>query len=95
MRGIPTCNEELRKCNRVHFFGSIPGFYEGILWKKGKEKGQFQRRKFVLSEKEFTLAYYNKEDVSVRSLTCWVALLHGQVSKLFMVTYLESVTTER
>uniref|UniRef100_A0A4W5N6Y3 ArfGAP with dual PH domains 2 n=1 Tax=Hucho hucho TaxID=62062 RepID=A0A4W5N6Y3_9TELE len=40
------------------------GFFEGMLWKKGKEKGQFQRRKFVLSEKEFTLAYYNKEDPS-------------------------------
>uniref|UniRef100_A0A8C7T7C6 ArfGAP with dual PH domains 2 n=1 Tax=Oncorhynchus mykiss TaxID=8022 RepID=A0A8C7T7C6_ONCMY len=40
------------------------GFYEGMLWKKGKEKGQFQRRKFVLSEKEFTLVYYNKEDPS-------------------------------
>ncbi|XP_064842962.1 arf-GAP with dual PH domain-containing protein 1-like isoform X3 [Oncorhynchus masou masou] len=38
------------------------GFYEGMLWKKGKEKGQFQRRKFVLSEKEFTLSYFNKED---------------------------------
>ncbi|XP_010872769.1 arf-GAP with dual PH domain-containing protein 2 isoform X2 [Esox lucius] len=40
------------------------GFYEGMLWKKGKEKAQFQKRKFVLSEKEFTLAYYNKEDPS-------------------------------
>ncbi|XP_064842959.1 arf-GAP with dual PH domain-containing protein 2-like isoform X1 [Oncorhynchus masou masou] len=40
------------------------GFYEGMLWKKGKEKGQFQRRKFVLSEKEFTLSYFNKEDPS-------------------------------
>ncbi|KAJ7989765.1 hypothetical protein DPEC_G00307910 [Dallia pectoralis] len=40
------------------------GFYEGMLWKRGKENTQFQRRKFVLSEKEFTMAYYNKEDPS-------------------------------
>uniref|UniRef100_A0A3B3UT78 ArfGAP with dual PH domains 2 n=1 Tax=Poecilia latipinna TaxID=48699 RepID=A0A3B3UT78_9TELE len=38
------------------------GFHEGILWKKGKENMQFQKRKFVLSEREFTLSYYNKED---------------------------------
>ncbi|XP_019744277.1 arf-GAP with dual PH domain-containing protein 1 [Hippocampus comes] len=40
------------------------GFYEGILWKKGKENTQFLKRKFVLSEREFTLAYYNKENES-------------------------------
>lgn len=40
------------------------GFYEGILWKKGKENAQFLKRKFVLSEREFTLTYYNKEDES-------------------------------
>ncbi|CAN9505917.1 unnamed protein product [Ophioblennius macclurei] len=40
------------------------GFYEGVLWKKGKEVMQFQQRKFVLSEREFTLMYFNKEDES-------------------------------
>uniref|UniRef100_H2U1W3 ArfGAP with dual PH domains 2 n=1 Tax=Takifugu rubripes TaxID=31033 RepID=H2U1W3_TAKRU len=40
------------------------GFYEGMLWKKGKEKMQFLKRKFVLVEREFTLSYYNKENVS-------------------------------
>lgn len=34
------------------------GFYEGLLWKKGKEKSQFNQRKFVLSERDFTLTYY-------------------------------------
>uniref|UniRef100_A0A3Q3WCU3 Uncharacterized protein n=1 Tax=Mola mola TaxID=94237 RepID=A0A3Q3WCU3_MOLML len=38
------------------------GFYEGVLWKKGKENTQFQKRKFVLVEREFTLSYYNKEN---------------------------------
>lgn len=40
------------------------GFYEGMLWKKGKENTQFLKRKFVLSEREFALSYYNKEDES-------------------------------
>lgn len=44
--------------------GYTTGFYEGTLWKKGKEKKLFLKRKFVLSEKEFTLTYYNKEDES-------------------------------
>ncbi|XP_022608232.1 arf-GAP with dual PH domain-containing protein 2-like isoform X2 [Seriola dumerili] len=40
------------------------GFYEGMLWKKGKENTQFLKRKFVLSEREFTLTYFNKENES-------------------------------
>lgn len=40
------------------------GFYEGMLWKKGKDNAQFQKRKFVLSERDFTLTYYNKENES-------------------------------
>lgn len=35
-----------------------------MLWKKGKENTQFLKRKFVLSEREFTLTYYNKENES-------------------------------
>lgn len=38
------------------------GVYEGMLWKKGKDNGQFLERKFVLSVCDFTLKYY-KEDV--------------------------------
>uniref|UniRef100_A0A8B9LC46 Arf-GAP with dual PH domain-containing protein 2 n=1 Tax=Astyanax mexicanus TaxID=7994 RepID=A0A8B9LC46_ASTMX len=37
------------------------GVYEGVLWKKGKDNGQFLKRKFVLSEQDFTLKYF-KED---------------------------------
>ncbi|XP_016395054.1 arf-GAP with dual PH domain-containing protein 2-like isoform X2 [Sinocyclocheilus rhinocerous] len=39
------------------------GVYEGMLWKKGKDNGQFLERKFVLSVHDFTLKYY-KEDES-------------------------------
>lgn len=38
------------------------GVYEGMLWKKGKDNGQFLERKFVLSVCDFTLKYY-REDV--------------------------------
>ncbi|XP_041867823.1 arf-GAP with dual PH domain-containing protein 2 [Melanotaenia boesemani] len=40
------------------------GVCEGMLWKKGKGNTQFLKRKFVLSERKFTLVYYNKEDES-------------------------------
>lgn len=52
------------KTHVSHFLSLIPGFYEGMLWKKGKDSAQFLKRKFVLSDREFTLSYYNKEDVS-------------------------------
>ncbi|XP_062264963.1 arf-GAP with dual PH domain-containing protein 2 [Platichthys flesus] len=62
----------LAKYERLEFKGEmkyppIPyttGFYEGWLWKKGKENTQFLKRKFVLSERQFTLTYYNKENES-------------------------------
>lgn len=54
-------------CDSV-FFVLNPGFYEGMLWKKGKENTQFLKRKFVLSEREFTLTYFNKENVSSQQL---------------------------
>ena len=37
---------------------------EGVMWKKLKDKQNFMERRFVLSEKEYTLKYYNKQDVS-------------------------------
>ncbi|XP_021423599.2 arf-GAP with dual PH domain-containing protein 2 isoform X1 [Oncorhynchus mykiss] len=38
------------------------GLYEGILWKKGKDNKQFLKRRFLLSETDFTLRYFTKED---------------------------------
>ncbi|XP_013870401.1 arf-GAP with dual PH domain-containing protein 2 isoform X3 [Austrofundulus limnaeus] len=40
------------------------GMFEGMLLKKGRDNKTYQNRKFVLSEREFTLTYYNKEDES-------------------------------
>ncbi|KAL7830547.1 hypothetical protein SRHO_G00316740 [Serrasalmus rhombeus] len=38
------------------------GIYEGVLWKKGKDNGQFLKRKFVLSEQDFSLKYYKEDE---------------------------------
>ena len=62
----PVCIES--PVTQYVFLVLIPGFYEGMLWKKGKENTQFLKRKFVLSEREFTLTYYNKENVSFLQL---------------------------
>ncbi|XP_075021350.1 arf-GAP with dual PH domain-containing protein 1 isoform X1 [Calonectris borealis] len=38
------------------------GYREGFLWKRGRDNGQFLSRKFVLSEREGALKYFNKND---------------------------------
>lgn len=38
------------------------GYREGLLWKRGRDNGQFLCRKFVLSEREGALKYFNKND---------------------------------
>ncbi|KAJ8363502.1 hypothetical protein SKAU_G00123330 [Synaphobranchus kaupii] len=40
------------------------GFYEGTLWKKGKDNKQFLKRRFILSERDFTLKYFTRDDES-------------------------------
>ncbi|KFQ83517.1 Arf-GAP with dual PH domain-containing protein 1, partial [Phoenicopterus ruber ruber] len=41
---------------------SAAGYREGFLWKRGRDNGQFLSRKFVLSEREGALKYFNKND---------------------------------
>ncbi|XP_034568171.1 arf-GAP with dual PH domain-containing protein 1-like [Notolabrus celidotus] len=38
------------------------GYREGFLWKRGRDNGQFLSRKFILSERERVLKYFNKHD---------------------------------
>ncbi|XP_028979584.1 arf-GAP with dual PH domain-containing protein 1 isoform X2 [Esox lucius] len=38
------------------------GYREGFLWKRGRDKGQFLSRKFILSERDGALKYFNKHD---------------------------------
>ncbi|XP_023647587.1 arf-GAP with dual PH domain-containing protein 2 isoform X3 [Paramormyrops kingsleyae] len=47
--------------------------YEGSLWKKGKDNKHFLKRRFLLSQKDFTLKYFTKEDRDI---------FHPQQSKM-------------
>lgn len=38
------------------------GYREGFLWKRGRDNGQFLSRRFILSEREGVLKYFNKQD---------------------------------
>ncbi|XP_046722471.1 arf-GAP with dual PH domain-containing protein 1 isoform X2 [Silurus meridionalis] len=38
------------------------GYREGFLWKRGRDNGQFMSRKFILSEREGAMKYFNKHD---------------------------------
>ncbi|CAJ1075068.1 arf-GAP with dual PH domain-containing protein 1-like isoform X2 [Xyrichtys novacula] len=40
----------------------LSGYREGFLWKRGRDNGQFLSRKFILSERECVLKYFNKHD---------------------------------
>ncbi|KAI1884088.1 hypothetical protein AGOR_G00222780 [Albula goreensis] len=37
------------------------GLYEGILWKKGKDNSHYLKRRFILSERDFTLRYFTSD----------------------------------
>lgn len=54
----------------------LPGYREGFLWKRGRDNGQFLSRKFVLSEREGALKYFNKQDVRAHAVTS-DQLAHG------------------
>lgn len=43
----------------------LEGYREGFLWKRGRDNGQYLSRKFILSEQEGVLKYFNKHDVRV------------------------------
>ncbi|CAH1794233.1 unnamed protein product [Owenia fusiformis] len=47
----------------------LSGRKEGYMWKRGKDNNKFQSRRFVLSETENTLKYYNKEDAKTPKAT--------------------------
>ncbi|KAM9457291.1 arf-GAP with dual PH domain-containing protein 1-like isoform 3-T3 [Clarias gariepinus] len=38
------------------------GYREGFLWKRGRDNSQFLSRKFILSEREGAMKYFNKHD---------------------------------
>lgn len=69
---------KLSFCLSLLFFSCdvLPGagYREGFLWKRGRDNGQYLSRRFILSEREGVLKYFNKNDVS-RHISSWQFLL--------------------
>lgn len=62
------------------------GMREGMLMKRGRDNGQFFSRRFVLLEREGTLKYYAKQDVSPSHPRDW----GGSANNAHSHTYVRS-----
>uniref|UniRef100_A0A7N8XKW5 Arf-GAP with dual PH domain-containing protein 1-like n=1 Tax=Mastacembelus armatus TaxID=205130 RepID=A0A7N8XKW5_9TELE len=88
----------------------VPAFYyrpthtdwyrEGFLWKRGRDNGQFLSRKFILSEREGALKYFNKQDARDPKAVMKVETLNAtfQPAKIgnpcgLQITYLKDNST--
>ncbi|CAM2099764.1 unnamed protein product [Caretta caretta] len=76
------------------------GYREGLLWKRGRDNGQFLNRKFVLSEREGALKYFNKNDAKEPKAIMKIEHLNAtfQPSKIgnphgLQITYLKDNST--
>ncbi|XP_075384315.1 arf-GAP with dual PH domain-containing protein 1 [Tenrec ecaudatus] len=76
------------------------GYREGLLWKRGRDNGQFFSRKFVLTEREGALKYFNKNDAKEPKAVIRIEHLNAtfQPAKIghphgLQVTYLKDNST--
>ncbi|KAK2876939.1 hypothetical protein Q8A67_021035 [Cirrhinus molitorella] len=76
------------------------GYREGFLWKRGRDNGQFLSRKFILSEREGALKYFNKQDAKEPKATMRIETLNAtfQPAKIgnpygLQITYLRDNST--
>ncbi|XP_041941372.1 arf-GAP with dual PH domain-containing protein 1 [Alosa sapidissima] len=76
------------------------GYREGYLWKRGRDNGQFLSRKFILSEREGALKYYNKQDAKDPKAVMKIETLNAtfQPAKIgnpcgLQITYLKDNST--
>ncbi|ERE74571.1 arf-GAP with dual PH domain-containing protein 1 [Cricetulus griseus] len=76
------------------------GYREGLLWKRGRDNGQFLSRKFVLTEREGALKYFNKNDAKEPKAVMKIEQLNAtfQPAKIghphgLQVTYLKDNST--
>ncbi|TRY83757.1 hypothetical protein DNTS_025255 [Danionella cerebrum] len=76
------------------------GYREGFLWKRGRDNGQFLSRRFILSEREGALKYYNKMDAREPKATMRIETLNAtfQPAKIgnpcgMQITYLRDNST--
>lgn len=64
---ILLCLPSFSPCQRDPCVSPLAGYREGFLWKLGRDNGQYVSRKFILSERDGVLKYFNKHDVSALS----------------------------
>ncbi|XP_027536652.1 arf-GAP with dual PH domain-containing protein 1-like isoform X1 [Neopelma chrysocephalum] len=76
------------------------GVKEGILWKRGRDNGQFLPRKFLLSEREGCLKYFTKQDAKEPKLNVKIDVINAtfQPEKIgnpngLQITYLKDNKT--
>ncbi|XP_004559452.1 arf-GAP with dual PH domain-containing protein 1 [Maylandia zebra] len=76
------------------------GYREGFLWKRGRDNGQYLSRKFILSEREGVLKYFNKHDAKEPKAIMKINTLNAtfQPSKMgtahgLQITYLKDNST--
>uniref|UniRef100_A0A4W2GAU8 ArfGAP with dual PH domains 1 n=1 Tax=Bos indicus x Bos taurus TaxID=30522 RepID=A0A4W2GAU8_BOBOX len=76
------------------------GYREGFLWKRGRDNGQFLSRKFVLTEREGALKYFNRSDAKEPKAVMKIEHLNAtfQPAKIghphgLQVTYLKDNST--
>lgn len=76
------------------------GVKEGILWKRGRDSGQFQPRKFLLSEREGCLKYFTKQDAKEPKINVKIDVINAtfQPEKIgnpngLQITYLKDNKT--
>ncbi|NWT94487.1 ADAP1 protein, partial [Urocynchramus pylzowi] len=76
------------------------GVKEGILWKRGRDNGQFLPRKFLLSEREGCLKYFTKQDAKEPKINIKIDVINAtfQPEKIgnpngLQITYLKDNKT--
>ncbi|XP_074512756.1 arf-GAP with dual PH domain-containing protein 1-like isoform X1 [Sebastes fasciatus] len=76
------------------------GYREGFLWKRGRDNGQYLSRKFILTEREGVLKYFNKHDAREPKAIMRINTLNAtfQPTKIGMahglqITYLKDNST--
>ncbi|XP_006270296.1 arf-GAP with dual PH domain-containing protein 1 [Alligator mississippiensis] len=76
------------------------GLKEGILWKRGRDNGQFLPRKFILSEKDGCLKYFIKQDAKEPKINIKIDVINAtfQPAKVgnpngLQITYLKDNKT--
>uniref|UniRef100_H3B771 ArfGAP with dual PH domains 1 n=1 Tax=Latimeria chalumnae TaxID=7897 RepID=H3B771_LATCH len=85
----------------LEILSPFPLWYrEGFLWKRGRDNGQFLSRKFILSEREGALKYFNKHDAKEPKAIIKIEHLNAtfQPSKIgnpngLQITYLKDNST--